>query len=44
MLGMHAAGDISIGVDENRSIDAKPGRGRIVRARDEDGDGEADGL
>lgn len=37
-------GDVYIGVDENGSIDAKPSRGRIVRARDEDGDGEADNF
>jgi len=37
-------GDVYIGVDENGSIDAKSGRGRIVRARDEDGDGEADSF
>jgi putative heme-binding domain-containing protein len=35
-------GDLYLGVDENGSIDAKPNRGRVVRCRDNDGDGRAD--
>ena len=31
-----------MGVDENGSLDAKPGRGRVVRCVDIDGDGKAD--
>ncbi len=35
-------GDLFVGVDENGSLDARPGRGRVVRCIDEDGDGKAD--
>jgi putative heme-binding domain-containing protein len=35
-------GDLYVGIDENGSIDAKPGRGRVVRCTDSDGDGKAD--
>ncbi len=35
-------GELFVGIDENGSIDAKPGRGRIVRCVDTDGDGRAD--
>ncbi|HZE98185.1 MAG TPA: PVC-type heme-binding CxxCH protein, partial [Planctomycetota bacterium] len=35
-------GTLFVGIDENGSIDAKPGRGRIVRCIDSDGDGRAD--
>ena len=32
-------GDLFVGIDENGSLDAKPGRGRVVRCTDTDGDG-----
>ena len=35
-------GDLYVGIDENGSIDAKPGRGRVVGCTDADGDGQAD--
>lgn len=35
-------GDLYVGIDENGSLDAKPGRGRVVRCTDTDGDGVAD--
>src|SRR5436190_22565519 len=35
-------GTLFVGIDENGSLDAKPGRGRIVRCLDTDGDGRAD--
>ncbi len=35
-------GTVYVGIDENGSLDKKPGRGRIVRCRDNDGDGKAD--
>ena len=35
-------GELYVGVDENGSLDAKPGRGRVVRCIDVDGDGKAD--
>lgn len=35
-------GVVYVGIDENGSLDKKPGRGRIVRCRDKDGDGQAD--
>lgn len=35
-------GTVFVGIDENGSIDAKPGRGRIIRCIDTDGDGRAD--
>ncbi len=35
-------GTVYVGVDENGSLDKQPGRGRIVRCRDTDGDGQAD--
>jgi hypothetical protein len=33
-------GDLYVGIDENGSLDAKPGRGRVVRCTDTDGDGK----
>lgn len=35
-------GTVYVGVDENGSLDKKPGRGKIVRCRDTNGDGQAD--
>jgi putative heme-binding domain-containing protein len=35
-------GELFVGVDENGSLDAKAGRGRVVRCVDQDGDGKAD--
>ncbi|MFO0954584.1 MAG: HEAT repeat domain-containing protein [Isosphaeraceae bacterium] len=35
-------GLVFVGVDENGSLDAKAGRGRVVRCADRDGDGRAD--
>lgn len=35
-------GEVFIGVDENGSLDAQGGRGRVIRAVDRDGDGIAD--
>ena len=35
-------GELFVGVDENGSLDARPGRGRVVRCLDSDGDGRAD--
>ena len=35
-------GTVFIGCDENGSLDRQPGRGRVVMARDTDGDGQAD--
>ena len=35
-------GVLFVAVDENGSLDAKPGRGRVVRMRDTDADGKAD--
>ena len=35
-------GTLFVAVDENGSIDTKPGRGRVVRCIDTDGDGRAD--
>jgi putative heme-binding domain-containing protein len=35
-------GTVYIGIDENGSLDKKPGRGRIVRCKDTNGDGQAD--
>jgi putative heme-binding domain-containing protein len=37
-------GEVFVGVDENGSIDAKPGRGRVLRCIDTDGDGRADEI
>ncbi len=37
-------GTIFVAVDENGSLDRKEGRGRVVRARDTDGDGKADDV
>ncbi len=36
------SGELFVGIDENGSIDAKPGRGRILRCVDSDGDGRMD--
>jgi putative heme-binding domain-containing protein len=41
-LAASPTGELYVGVDENGSLDAKPGRGRIVRCIDVDGDGKAD--
>ncbi len=35
-------GEVFVGVDEQGSLGKKPGRGRILRCRDTDGDGTAD--
>ncbi len=37
-----ADGVLFVAVDENGSLDAKPGRGRVLRCIDSDGDGKAD--
>ena len=39
-----ADGVLFVGVDENGSLDAKPGRGRVLRCIDSDGDGKADKI
>ena len=41
-LAASPSGELYVGVDENGSLDAKPGRGRVVRCIDVDGDGKAD--
>jgi len=41
-LAATPSGEVYVGIDENGSLDAKPGRGRIVRCIDEDDDGKAD--
>ena len=41
-LAAAPTGELFVGVDENGSLDAKPGRGRVVRCIDDDGDGKAD--
>ena len=41
-LAAAPTGELYVGVDENGSLDAKPGRGRVVRCIDIDGDGKAD--
>ncbi len=41
-LAAAPTGELYVGVDENGSLDAKRGRGRIVRCIDVDGDGKAD--
>ncbi len=41
-LAVSPDGTLFVGVDENGSLDAKPGRGRVVRCIDSDGDGKAD--
>jgi putative heme-binding domain-containing protein len=41
-LAAAPTGELYVGVDENGSLDAKPGRGRVVRCIDVDGDGKAD--
>ncbi|MGP0065364.1 MAG: discoidin domain-containing protein [Isosphaeraceae bacterium] len=41
-LAAAPTGEVFVGVDENGSLDAKPGRGRVVRCIDVDGDGKAD--
>jgi putative heme-binding domain-containing protein len=41
-LSTSPEGDLYVGIDENGSIDAKGGRGRVVRCTDTDGDGKAD--
>ena len=35
-------GTVYVGIDENGSLDKKPGRGKIVRCKDTNGDGQAD--
>lgn len=41
-LAAAPTGEVFIGIDENGSLDKQPGRGRVVRAVDRDGDGAAD--
>ncbi len=41
-LAAAPTGELFVGVDENGSLDARPGRGRVVRCIDVDGDGKAD--
>ncbi|WP_422928643.1 DUF7133 domain-containing protein [Singulisphaera sp. PoT] len=41
-LAATPTGEVYVGIDENGSLDAKPGRGRVVRCVDTDGDGKAD--
>ena len=41
-LAAAPTGEVFVGVDENGSLDARPGRGRVVRCIDSDGDGQAD--
>jgi len=41
-LAAAPTGELYVGIDENGSIDAKAGRGRVVRCIDRDGDGVAD--
>ena len=41
-LAAAPTGELFVGVDENGSLDARPGRGRVVRCVDSDGDGKAD--
>ena len=41
-LAAAPTGEVFVGVDENGSLDAKPGRGRVVRCIDRDDDGTAD--
>ena len=41
-LSAAATGELFVGIDENGSLDAKTGRGRVVRCVDRDGDGQAD--
>ena len=41
-LAAAPTGEVYVGVDENGSLDAKAGRGRVVRCVDADGDGVAD--
>jgi putative heme-binding domain-containing protein len=41
-LAAAPTGELFIGIDENSSLDAKPGRGRIVKAIDTTGNGKAD--
>ena len=41
-LAATPAGEVFVGIDENGSLDAKAGRGRVVRCVDTDDDGKAD--
>jgi putative membrane-bound dehydrogenase-like protein len=41
-LAASPEGVVFVGIDENGSLDAKTGRGRVVRCIDSDGDGKAD--
>ena len=41
-LAASPEGVVFVGIDENGSLDAKGGRGRVVRCVDADGDGKAD--
>ena len=41
-LAAAPTGELFVGVDENGSLDARPGRGRVVRCIDVDDDGTAD--
>jgi putative heme-binding domain-containing protein len=41
-LAAAPSGELFVGIDENGSLDARPGRGRVVRCIDSNGDGAAD--
>jgi glucose/arabinose dehydrogenase/type 1 glutamine amidotransferase/HEAT repeat protein len=43
-LAASPRGELYVGADENGSLDAKPGRGRVVRCIDVDGDCKADNF
>src|SRR4051812_7408317 len=43
-LAVSASGEVFVGVDENGSLDAKAGRGRVLRCVDLDDDGTADRI
>lgn len=43
-LAASPGGDVFVAIDKNSSISRDPGRGKIVRCRDEDGDGRADRI
>ncbi len=44
VVSASADGVLFVAVDENGSLDAKPGRGRVLRCIDSDGDGKADKI
>ncbi len=41
-LATSPGGEVFVGIDENGSLDARPGRGRVVRCIDSNNDGRAD--